>query len=78
MDVALGYVSAQQNDYIDRLRIQTNVGVVDLQALGLLSTGGPGSPDPAVHAQAGAERIRTSANGSRCAPRSPLRTTPAD
>ena len=54
MDVALGYVSAQQNDYIDRLRIQTNVGVVDLQALGLLSTGGPGSPDPAVHAQAGA------------------------
>jgi len=54
VDSVLGYVSAQQNDFIDQLRIQAHVGGVDLQALGLLSTGGPGSPDPAVHAQAGA------------------------
>lgn len=53
-DTALRYVSAQQNDFMDQLRIQAHIGGVDLQALGLVSTGGPGSADPAVHAQAGA------------------------
>ncbi len=50
----LGYVSSQQNDFLDQLTIQAHIGGVDLQALGLVSTGGPGSPDPAVHAQGGA------------------------
>jgi hypothetical protein len=53
VDSVLGYVSAQQNDYMNQLRIQAHIGGVDLQALGLLSTGGPGSADPAVHAQGG-------------------------
>ena len=53
-DSVLGYMSAQQEDFIDQLRIQAHVAGVDLQALGLVSTGGPGSADPAVHAQAGA------------------------
>jgi hypothetical protein len=51
---AIGYVSAQQDDFIDQLRVQAHIGGVDLQFLGLVSTGGPGSADPDVHAQAGA------------------------
>ena len=53
-DSVLQYLSAQQSDFLDQLRIQAHIGGVDLQALGLLSTGGPGSPDPAAHLQAGA------------------------
>ncbi len=52
-DAALGYVSAPQNDFQDQLRIQAHVSGVDLQALGLVSTGGPGSSDPGVHTAAG-------------------------
>ncbi|HYW84976.1 MAG TPA: hypothetical protein VFB30_17065, partial [Spirochaetia bacterium] len=52
-DAALGYLSAQQDDFIDQLRMQAHIGRIDLQALGLVSTGGPGSADPSVHAQAG-------------------------
>ena len=54
VDAALGYVSEQQNDFINQLRIQAHIRGVDLQALGLVSTQGPGSADPAVHAQVGA------------------------
>jgi len=53
VDSALGYVTSQQDDFLDQVRIQAHVGGVDLQAVGLLSTGGPGSPDPAIHGQAG-------------------------
>ena len=53
-DAALGYLSAQQDDFIDQLRIQAHVSGVDLQSLGLVSTGGSGSTNPGVHAQAGA------------------------
>jgi hypothetical protein len=53
-DATLGYVSEQQDDFIDQLRIQAHVGGVDLQALGLISAGGTGSADLALHAQAGA------------------------
>ena len=54
VDAVLGYVSAQQDDFIDQLRIQAHINGIDLQFLGLVSTGGPGSADPDVHAQAGA------------------------
>ena len=47
-------MSAQQTDFIDQLRIQAHIGGVDLQVLGLVSTGGPGSADPGVRAAAGA------------------------
>ena len=52
-DSVLGYVTAQQQDFMNQLRVQAHVGGMDLQALGLLSTSGPGSADPAVHAQGG-------------------------
>jgi hypothetical protein len=53
VDSVLGYVSAQQSDYMNQLRIQAHVGGMDLQALGLVSTEGPGSSDPALHVQGG-------------------------
>lgn len=53
-DAVLGLLTAQQPDYMDQLRIQAHTGGVDLQALALVFTGGPGSADPSVHAQAGA------------------------
>ena len=52
-DSVLEYLSAQQDSFIDQLRLQAHFGVVDLQALALVSTGGPGSTDPAVHGQGG-------------------------
>ena len=52
-DSVLGYVTAQQQDLMNQLRVQAHIGGVDLQALGLLSTAGPGSADSAVHAQGG-------------------------
>ncbi len=53
-DAALQYVSSQQADFLDQIRIEAHVGGMDLQALALFSTGGPGSADPGLHAQLGA------------------------
>ena len=53
-DAVLGYVSAQQADYLDQLRVQAHLGGVDLQALGLVSMEEPGSADSAPHLQVGA------------------------
>ncbi|HUI72123.1 MAG TPA: hypothetical protein VL354_16510 [Spirochaetia bacterium] len=53
VDAALGYLSAQQNDFMNQVRVQAHVGGVDLQVLALVSAGGPGSADPALHAQGG-------------------------
>ena len=53
-DTALGYVSAQQQDFIDQLRVQAHLGGIDLQVLALLSSGGSGSTNPGTHVQAGA------------------------
>lgn len=50
----LQYVSVEQPDYQNQMRIDLHLGSVDLQALGLVSTGGPGSSDPDLHFQAGA------------------------
>ena len=53
-DTVLGYVTAQQAAWVDQLRVQAHVLGVDVQALALVSTEGPGSADPAVHVQLGA------------------------
>ena len=42
VDAALGYLSEQQNDFINQLRIQAHIRGVDLQAVGLVSTQGAG------------------------------------
>jgi len=53
-DSVLAYVSSRQPDYQDLSRVTLRVGATDLQVLGLVSTGGPGSADPDVHVTAGA------------------------
>jgi hypothetical protein len=51
---ALQYISLPQPDFQDQLRVDAHVGTADIQALVLLSTGGPGSSDPTIHFQTGA------------------------
>ncbi len=53
-DDALQYLSLQQEDYQDQLRLDAHVGATDLQALALISSGGPGSADPTLRFQSGA------------------------
>ncbi len=53
-DAALAYVSARQPDYQDLSRLTVRLGATDLQVLGLLTTGGPGSADPDFHFTGGA------------------------
>jgi len=52
-DQVLQYVSTQQQDYQDLTQLDVRIGVADVRLLGLLSSGGPGSADPAVHLTAG-------------------------
>ncbi|HUJ76442.1 MAG TPA: hypothetical protein VL359_16390, partial [bacterium] len=54
VDTVLGYLSASQPSWVDQLRIQAHAAGVDLQAVGMVSTEGPGSPDTATHYQLGA------------------------
>ena len=53
-DRALQYVSTPQADYQDLTQIDLRIGDADVRLLGLLSTGGPGSADPALRFTAGA------------------------
>lgn len=53
-NAALQYLSLTQPDYQDQLRLDARLGQTDFQALVLLSSGGPGSADPALRFQAGA------------------------
>ena len=53
-DDALQYLSLQQQDYQNQLRLDAHVGATDLQALALISSGGPGSADPTLRFQSGA------------------------
>jgi hypothetical protein len=53
-DKVLQYMSLRQNDYQDLTRVDVRLGDTDVQLLGLLSTGGPGSTDPDLHFTAGA------------------------
>ncbi len=54
VDAVLHDVSAQQDDYQDLTRLDVRLGDADVRLLGLFSTGGPGSADPALHFTAGA------------------------
>jgi len=53
-DSVLAYVSSRQPDYQDLARATVRIGATDVQVLGLVSGGGPGSADPALHVTAGA------------------------
>jgi hypothetical protein len=53
-DAVMAHISSRQPDFQDLSRVTLRVGVTDLQALGLISTGGPGSADPDFHFTAGA------------------------
>jgi len=54
VDTVLQYVTTAQPDYQDLVRMGVRLGSTDVQVLGLLSSGGPGSTDPDVHFTAGA------------------------
>jgi len=51
---AFHYVSLPQNDWQNLTRLDIRLGEADVRLLGLLSTGGPGSADPDLHATFGA------------------------
>ncbi len=51
---ALQYVSQMQGDFQDLAHVDMRLGDADVQVLGLLSSGGPGSADPDLHFTAGA------------------------
>jgi hypothetical protein len=52
-DHVLQYVTSHQEDYQDLTQLDVRIGDADVRLLGLLSSGGPGSEDPAVHLTAG-------------------------
>jgi hypothetical protein len=53
-DQELKYVSLQQNEFNDLLRLGLKIGSADLRLLALASSGGPGSEDPDLHLCLGA------------------------
>ena len=53
-DHTLKYLSLQQDEYNDLLRVGLRIGEADLRFLALTSSGGPGSADPDLRFQAGA------------------------
>ena len=54
VDQVLQYVSSQQPDWQDLARMDLRVGDADVRLLGLFSTSGLGSTDPAIHFTGGA------------------------
>jgi hypothetical protein len=50
---SLQYLSLPQNDFQNQTRIEYHWGSLDIQALELVSTGGPESADPQFHSQTG-------------------------
>ena len=53
-DSVLRYLTTQQENDQNLSQVDIRLGGADLRLLGLLSTGGPGSADPALHFTAGA------------------------
>ena len=53
-DTMLRWISFPQNDWQNLTRLDVRLGEADIRVLGLLSTGGPGTADPDLHATFGA------------------------
>jgi hypothetical protein len=53
-DQSLQYLSQQQDDFNDLLRLGVRIGTADLRLLALASSGGPGSEDPDLRLRLGA------------------------
>jgi hypothetical protein len=53
-DKSLRYLTTMQPGYQDLARVDLRLGDTDVQVLGLLTSGGPGSADPDLHFTAGA------------------------
>ena len=53
-DQALRYLSQEQNEFNDLLRLGLRIGTADLRLLALTASGGPGSENPDLHLSLGA------------------------
>jgi len=52
-DQVFQYITSRQEDYQDLTQLDVRIGDADVRLLGLLSSGGPASADPALHVTAG-------------------------